>query len=92
MTKQQQEELLSVAQEIVSDFDNYGEVLQTGFDGGYGKDTAIYRLRAIVKQIKEVKMTVIPKRIIDSLFDVANEMKELSDDTYDEEVSAILDQ
>ena len=53
MTKQQQEDLLDIAREIVSDFNNYGEVLQTGFDGGYGADTAIGRLSVIIKQIEE---------------------------------------
>lgn len=48
---QQQEDLLDAAQEIVSDFDNYGEVLQTGFDGGYGEDTAIKRLSIAIQQI-----------------------------------------
>lgn len=50
--KTQRDDLLDAAREIVSDFDNYGEVLQTGFDGGYGKDTAIHKLSAIVKQIE----------------------------------------
>lgn len=53
-SEQQQTDLLVAAQEIVSDFENYGEVLQTGFDGEYGKDTAIYKLSAAVKQIEGV--------------------------------------
>lgn len=36
-------------------------------------------------------MEITAKQIIDSLFDVANEMRELIDDTYDENVSAKLD-
>lgn len=49
---QHQKALLEAAQEVVSDFDNYGEVLQTGFDGGYGKDTAIYKLGIAVNRIE----------------------------------------
>lgn len=48
---QQQKDLVDAAREIVSDFDNYGEVLQTGFQGDYGKDTAIGRLSAAIQQI-----------------------------------------
>ena len=44
-------DLLDAARELLSDFDSYGEVLQTGFDGGYGKDTAIGRLNIAVKKI-----------------------------------------
>gem|GEM_PF-7121471 len=51
--KTQRDNLLDVAREIVSDFDNYGEVLQTGFDGEYGNDTAIGRLVIIVDRINK---------------------------------------
>lgn len=37
-------------------------------------------------------MTTTPEQIVDSLFEVANEMKKLIDDTYDENVSAGLGQ
>lgn len=48
----QQENLLNVAKEIVSDFNRYGEVLQVGNNGEYGTESTIGRLSAIVKQIE----------------------------------------
>ncbi len=49
--KTQRDNLLDAAREILSDFDNYGEVLQTGFNGEYGSDTGIGRLKIIVSKI-----------------------------------------
>ena len=43
-----QAELLSAAQEILYDFNTYGEVLQVGDNGEYGTESAIGRLSVAV--------------------------------------------
>lgn len=42
-------ELILAAQEVISDFDTYGEVLQTDDDGEYGPTTAIEKLREALR-------------------------------------------
>lgn len=42
---EQHRKLILAAQEIINDFDSYGEVLQTDDDGEYGETTAISMLR-----------------------------------------------
>lgn len=46
-------QLLLAAQEILRDFDDWGEVLQTDALGEYGPTTAIERLRKAVKAVYE---------------------------------------
>ena len=48
---QQQEDLLWAAKEIMSDFNRYGEVLQVGDNGEYGRKSAIGRLNTAIQQI-----------------------------------------
>ncbi len=45
--------LLIAACEIVQDYDNYGEVLQTDSKGKYGKKSAIEELRTAIKKYKD---------------------------------------
>jgi len=47
MTKHEQK-LMDAAREILSDFNQYGEVLQTGDNGEYGMDSAIGRLNSAI--------------------------------------------
>jgi hypothetical protein len=46
-------ELLGDAEEIVNDFDQIGEVLQTDGDDGYGPNSPIEQLRTTLKKCKE---------------------------------------
>ena len=48
------QELVRAAQEIVSDFDTYGEVLQVGdddVDDGYGQSAPIEKLRTALENL-----------------------------------------
>ncbi|MCK5614902.1 hypothetical protein KAR91_74255 [Candidatus Pacearchaeota archaeon] len=49
--RERQADLLDAAQEILSDFDIYGEMLQVDNNGEYGTESAIGRLSAAIHQI-----------------------------------------
>ena len=49
MICEQIQELYQTACEILNDFDNYGEVLQTDINGEYGKEATIEKLRTAVE-------------------------------------------
>ena len=49
---QSHKELIQAAQEIINDFDAYGEVLQADDNSEYGKDAPIERLRQILAKAK----------------------------------------
>lgn len=44
--------LVKAAQEIVDDFDTYGEVLQVGHNGGYGEESVIVQLKLALYDLK----------------------------------------
>jgi hypothetical protein len=46
-------ELMNVAEEIIGDFDIYGEVLQTDGDGGYGPYSSIEQLRTTLEKCQK---------------------------------------
>ena len=46
-------ELLATAQEIIADFDNYGEVLQQDDNSEYGKVAPIERLRQAIAKAEQ---------------------------------------
>ena len=48
-------ELLWAACEIINDYENFGEVLQTDKNGEYGHTTAIFRLQVAVNRLLEKK-------------------------------------
>ncbi|KKN21071.1 hypothetical protein LCGC14_0928970 [marine sediment metagenome] len=52
MTEQEQN-LLNAAQEIVYDFNHYGEVLQVGDNGEYGTESSIGMLSAAIHQYED---------------------------------------
>lgn len=45
-------DLLRAAEQIIDDFDNWGEVLQTDVLGDYSPNTSIELLRSAVKEIR----------------------------------------
>ena len=45
--------LLYASMEVIESFDNYGEVLQTDIDGGYGPESDIEKLRDAIKKYKD---------------------------------------
>jgi hypothetical protein len=47
--------ILTAANEILEDFDTYGEVLQTDEEGEYGPTTAIEKLRQAVNFFRQEK-------------------------------------
>jgi len=46
-------DLYLAASEVCDDFEDYGPVLQAGDDGEYDESTAIARLKAIRRQLKQ---------------------------------------
>jgi len=50
--KEQEQNLLDAAREIVYDFNHYGEVLQTGDNGEYGTESSIGMLSTAIHQYK----------------------------------------
>ena len=43
--------VIRTAQEIVNDFDRYGEVLQLGDNGEYGEESAIIQLKLALENL-----------------------------------------
>lgn len=52
-TKEQRDELLEAAQEILRDFNQYGEVLQQGDNGEYGLESGIGRLASAIEKAEK---------------------------------------
>lgn len=51
LTKEESQELFDAAFQIVSDYENWGEVLQTDDGGEYSKESAIGRLQVVCDTI-----------------------------------------